>query len=62
MADNNELWLRITEDEYPGLSAAARHSLKWQAATDYSLAHSSKLGQLYEQYVIMRTLSERPKE
>lgn len=57
MADNNELWYRLAHDKFPTLSIHEIQNLKLRAAVDYSLANESKLGQLYESYVIMRTLS-----
>ena len=62
MADNNELWFRIARDEYPTLSVHEIRDLRLEASIDYTFANESKLGQLYEQFVLMRTLSERPKE
>lgn len=52
-----ELWQRLAKDKYPSLSAHEIRDLKLEAAVDYSYANESELGQLYEQYIIMRTLS-----
>ena len=54
---SQELWYRLAHDKYPSLSVHQVRDLKLEAAMDYTFANNSDLGQLYEQYVIMRTLS-----
>ena len=58
----HELWARIASDKYPALSVHELRDLRLQAAVDYSLANDSELGQLYEQFVIMRALTIRVEE
>jgi len=62
LAKKLELWDRVVCVEYPSMSEADRIKLYWRAAVDYSLDYNSKNGQLFEQFVIMKTLSMPKKD
>lgn len=52
----NDIWLEVCQAKYPNISEAAAQAMSMQAASEYYLGGNKDLVDLFEQYIMLKTL------
>ena len=56
MTDNQKIWLDVASEKYPALTEDQVLGLSMKAASEYYLGGDPTMVELFEQYLIMKTL------
>jgi hypothetical protein len=57
MTNNQKLWMSVARDRYPTLTENEVMGMSMKAASEYYLGGDKVLVELFEQYLILKTLS-----
>jgi hypothetical protein len=53
---DNELWITLATDKYPGISSADARILRDEAVMEWVLDLQTEKAKLYEQYYLVKTI------
>ena len=60
MTEKQQLWLLLAKEKFPLLSEASIMALSLDAATRWYHGDTDELANLYDQYVMLKTLKDIP--
>lgn len=56
LSSKQDIWLEVCRGRYPTISEAAANAMLTQAASEYYLGGDRQLVEMFDQYIMLKTL------